>query len=93
MIPLSLTRLARAAGGRLSFLLAFGVSFINLLIGAVYGSIEGYYGGTIDIIINQDSGHEVRSAIRVLMSKADRAPIVDSMERIRIDIFLKDNLP
>ena len=33
--------------------------------------------GTIDIIINQDAGHEVRSAIRVLMSKADRAPLVE----------------
>jgi LacI family transcriptional regulator len=49
--------------------------------------------GTIDIIINQDAGHEVRSAIRVLMSKADKAPIVDSMERIRIDIYLRDNIP
>ena len=50
-------------------------------------------GGTIDIIINQDAGHEVRSAIRVLMSKADKVPIVDSMERIRIDIYLRDNIP
>ena len=49
--------------------------------------------GTIDIIINQDAGHEVRSAIRVLMSKADRAPIVEQMERIRIDIYLRDNIP
>ena len=49
--------------------------------------------GTIDIIINQDAGHEVRSAIRVLMSKADRQPIVEQMERIRIDIYLRDNIP
>lgn len=49
--------------------------------------------GTIDIIINQDAGHEVRSAIRVLMAKADNAPLVDSMERIRIDIYLRDNIP
>jgi LacI family transcriptional regulator len=49
--------------------------------------------GTIDVIINQDAGHEVRSAIRVLMSKADRAPIVNSMERIRIDIYVRDNIP
>ena len=49
--------------------------------------------GTIDIIINQDAGHEVRSAIRVLMSKADRLPIVEQMERIRIDIYLRDNIP
>ena len=49
--------------------------------------------GTIDIIINQDAGHEVRSAIRVLMSKADKHPIVEQMERIRIDIYLRDNIP
>jgi LacI family transcriptional regulator len=49
--------------------------------------------GTIDVIINQDAGHEVRSAIRVLMAKADKSPIVEAMERIRIDIFVRDNLP
>lgn len=49
--------------------------------------------GSIDAIINQDPGHEVRSAIRVLMAKADNAPIVEAMERIRIDIFVRDNLP
>ncbi len=49
--------------------------------------------GTIDIIINQDAGHEVRSAIRVLMSKADKSPIVEQMERIRIDVYLRDNIP
>lgn len=49
--------------------------------------------GTVDIIINQDAGHEVRSAIRVLMAKADKAPIVEAMERIRIDIFVRENLP
>ncbi len=49
--------------------------------------------GTIDIVINQDAGHEVRSAIRVLMSRADRSPIVEAMERIRIDIYVRDNIP
>jgi LacI family transcriptional regulator len=49
--------------------------------------------GTIDIVINQDAGHEVRSAIRVLMSRADRSPIVQAMERIRIDIYVRDNIP
>ncbi len=49
--------------------------------------------GAIDIIINQDAGHEARSAIRVLMSKADKSPIVEQMERIRIDIYLRDNIP
>lgn len=49
--------------------------------------------GTLDAIINQDSGHEVRSAVRVLMAKMDHAPLVESQERIRIDIFMRDNLP
>jgi LacI family transcriptional regulator len=49
--------------------------------------------GTIDAIINQDAGHEVRSAVRVLLAKADKVPFVESQERIRIDIFMRDNLP
>ncbi len=49
--------------------------------------------GTIDAIINQDPGHEVRSALRGLMAKADNVPLTESQEHIRIDIFLRDNLP
>ncbi|QRM53157.1 LacI family DNA-binding transcriptional regulator [Sinorhizobium sp. BG8] len=49
--------------------------------------------GTIDAILNQDAGHEVRSAIRVLKAKADGLPVIAAQERIRLDIFLKDNLP
>ncbi|WP_099865501.1 LacI family DNA-binding transcriptional regulator [Pararhizobium haloflavum] len=49
--------------------------------------------GTIDAVINQDAGHEVRSAIRVMKARADGLPPVDDQERIRIDIFLRDNLP
>ena len=44
-----------AAGARLSFLLAIFVSAINLTIGAIYGSIEGYYGGATDIIMERIS--------------------------------------
>jgi LacI family transcriptional regulator len=49
--------------------------------------------GSIDAIINQDAGHEVRSAVRVLMAKADKVPLIESQELIRIDIFMRDNLP
>lgn len=49
--------------------------------------------GLIDAVLNQDAGHEVRSAIRVLKAGADGLDIIDAQERIRIDIFLKDNLP
>ena len=44
-----------AAGARLSFLLAFSVSFINFMIGACYGAIEGYYGGVTDIVMERIS--------------------------------------
>ena len=49
--------------------------------------------GHLDAVLNQDAGHEVRSAIRVLKAKADGAGVVVAQERIRIDIFLKENLP
>lgn len=44
-----------AAGARLSFLLAIFVSIINLTIGAIYGAIEGYYGGAADMIMERVS--------------------------------------
>ena len=44
-----------ANGARLSFILALLVSAINLTIGAIYGAIEGYYGGTIDILMERFS--------------------------------------
>ncbi len=53
---------------------------------------EALLDGTIDAVLNQDAGHEVRSAIRVLKAKADGLPVLTAQERIRIDIFLKDNL-
>jgi len=42
-----------AVGARLSFLLAVSVSFINLAIGAIYGAIEGYYGGATDLMMER----------------------------------------
>lgn len=50
-------------------------------------------GGLVDVVLNQDAGHEVRSAIRVLKAKADGLDVIAAQERIRLDIFLKDNLP
>ncbi|MBP3648883.1 MAG: ABC transporter permease [Clostridia bacterium] len=47
------TRLA--AGARFSFLLAICISAINLFIGAIYGAIEGYYGGAIDLVMERFS--------------------------------------
>ena len=44
-----------AAGARLSFLLAISISLINIIIGSIYGSIEGYYGGWTDIVMERIS--------------------------------------
>ena len=44
-----------AAGARLSFLLAISVSLINFLIGGIYGAIEGYYGGAVDMVMERIS--------------------------------------
>ena len=42
-----------ASGARLSLLLGVGVSLINLFIGLIYGSISGYYGGTVDLVMER----------------------------------------
>jgi LacI family transcriptional regulator len=49
--------------------------------------------GVVDAIINQDPGHEARSAARILLAHCLGEPIIADQERIRIDIFLRDNLP
>jgi len=42
-----------ADGIRLSLLVALSVSIINMIIGCIYGAIEGYYGGTTDLIMER----------------------------------------
>ncbi len=44
-----------ASGARFSFLLAILVSVVNLTIGAVYGAIEGYFGGIVDMTMERIS--------------------------------------
>ena len=44
-----------AVGARLSFLLAITVASINFVLGAIYGSVEGYYGGAVDMIMERIS--------------------------------------
>ena len=46
----------RLAGGlKLSLLVAVCVSAINFVLGALYGAVEGYYGGTLDIVLERIS--------------------------------------
>ena len=44
-----------ASGARFSFIFAIVVAAVNLIFGAVYGSIEGYYGGKIDLVMERVS--------------------------------------
>ena len=63
---------------------------VHELTGETRAALES---GLADAVLNQDAGHEVRSAIRVLRAKADGLPVNAAQERIRLDIFIKDNLP
>ncbi len=49
--------------------------------------------GIFDALISQDTGHLVRSAVRLLKATADDAPYNPTQERIRIDIYLMENMP
>ncbi len=42
-----------SSGARFSLILAVIVSSVNLFVGAIYGAIEGYYGGRIDILMER----------------------------------------
>lgn len=42
-----------ASGARLSFILGITVSAINIILGTIFGAIEGYYGGTIDLLMER----------------------------------------
>lgn len=49
--------------------------------------------GFFDAVISQDAGHLVRSAVRLMRAKCDRTPINLAQERIRIDVYIKENMP
>ncbi|MEL6565191.1 MAG: LacI family DNA-binding transcriptional regulator [Pseudomonadota bacterium] len=49
--------------------------------------------GVFDAVISQNAGHLVRSAVRLLKATADQVPFDETQERIRIDIYLQDNMP
>ena len=44
-----------ASGARFSFIFAIAVAVVNLVFGAIYGAIEGYYGGKTDLIMERVS--------------------------------------
>ncbi len=46
---------AIGVGARFSLIFAIVISAINMFIGAVYGAVQGYYGGTIDMVLDRFS--------------------------------------
>ena len=44
-----------ASGARFSFIFAICVAAVNLMVGAIYGAIEGYYGGRVDLVMERVS--------------------------------------
>jgi len=49
--------------------------------------------GEIAAVITQNLGHLARSTLRVLRAKADRVPLDEGQEQIRIEIVIRENLP
>lgn len=56
-------------------------------------SREALESGFFNAIISQDTGHLIRSTVRVLRANVDNLPINLSQERIRIDVYLRENMP
>ena len=54
-----------ASGARFSFLFAIAVAAVNLVVGAIYGAIEGYYGGKADLIMERIS--DILSAVPTMI--------------------------
>lgn len=46
----------------------------------------------VSAIIAQNPGHAVRSAVRILRARVDQRELVQSQERIRIEVLFKENL-
>jgi LacI family transcriptional regulator len=56
-------------------------------------SRQALQSGDFDALISQDLGHIVRSAVRLMRAHVDAVPYNALQERIRVEIFLKENLP
>ncbi len=54
-----------ASGALFSFAFAISVALVNLIVGAIYGAIEGYYGGKIDLVMERIS--DILSAVPTMI--------------------------
>ena len=65
-------------GARFSLVFAMLVSAINLTIGAIYGAIQGYYGGAVDLVLDRiaDILYEIPFIVVSTLFQLHLAPIV-----------------
>ncbi len=54
-----------ASGARFSFIFAICIAAINMVFGAIYGAIEGYYGGAADLVMERIS--DILSAVPMMI--------------------------
>ncbi|MDE7380470.1 MAG: ABC transporter permease [Clostridia bacterium] len=52
-------------GARFSFIFAILVAVVNIFVGAIFGAIEGYYGGKLDLILERIV--EILSAVPIMI--------------------------
>lgn len=54
-----------ALGARFSFMLGIIVAMVNFIVGVIFGAIEGYYGGKVDILLQRFV--EILSAVPMMI--------------------------
>lgn len=54
-----------ASGARFSFIFAICIAAVNMIVGAIYGAISGYYGGAADLIMERIT--DVLSAVPTMI--------------------------
>ncbi len=54
-----------ASGARFSFIFAICIAAVNMIVGAIYGAIAGYYGGAADLIMERIT--DVLSAVPTMI--------------------------
>lgn len=54
-----------ASGARFSFIFAICIAAVNMIVGAIYGAIAGYYGGAADLVMERIT--DVLSAVPTMI--------------------------
>jgi oligopeptide transport system permease protein len=67
-------------GARVSLMISFTVAAINIIVGVIIGSISGYYGGTVDLVMERVSeilaGLPFLAILTLLLLRFGNSPFV-----------------